>query len=149
MIAFHLRFESVTPLVAFTTFIEKRERSSSSAVYSPTVLAISLDLASCSAQIVTPPGLRTSHTTFTETLSPLQSLFPTVVGSTADMASPLPLQHANTVCYVGDFSTLPDNLVSDTIPQRNPEHSSFHTSLSDLELVKGRANHYTLPYLMS
>jgi hypothetical protein len=31
---------------------------------------------------------------------------------------------------------LPDHLVSDLIPQRNPEHSSFHSSLSDLELVE-------------
>jgi hypothetical protein len=40
-----------------------------------------------------------------------------VIGSTADMASPLPLQHANTVCYIGDYSSLPDDLVSDSIPQ--------------------------------
>jgi hypothetical protein len=37
------------------------------------------------------------------------------------MTSPLPLQHANTVCYVDDFSSLPDHLVSDTIPQRTKE----------------------------
>jgi hypothetical protein len=30
------------------------------------------------------------------------------------MANPLPLQLANTVCYVGDFSSLPDHLVSDS-----------------------------------
>jgi hypothetical protein len=36
----------------------------------------------------------------------LQNSFtPTVVGSTADMASPLPLQHANTMRYVGNFSS--------------------------------------------
>jgi hypothetical protein len=58
--------------------------------------------ASRPAQIVTPPGQRASYTTFTETRSPLTS---TAVGSTADMANPLPLQHANTVCYVGDFSS--------------------------------------------
>jgi hypothetical protein len=40
-------------------------------------------------------------------------------GSTANMASPLPLQHANTVCYVGDFSFLLDHLVLDWIWQRN------------------------------
>jgi hypothetical protein len=39
------------------------------------------------------------------------------------------------MCYVGDFSSLPDHLVSDSIPQRNPDHSYFHNSLSDLELV--------------
>jgi hypothetical protein len=47
------------------------------------------------------------------------SVTPTVVGSTADMASSLPLQCANTVCYVGDFSFLPDHIVSDSTPQRN------------------------------
>jgi hypothetical protein len=73
-------------------------------------------------QIVTLPGLRASYTTFTETRSPLYDLItPAVVGSTADMVSPLPLQHAYMVCNVGDFSSLPDHLVSDSIPQRNPE----------------------------
>jgi hypothetical protein len=44
---------------------------------------------------------------FTETRSPLQNLFtPAVVGSTADMSSPLPFRHANTLCYVGAFSSL-------------------------------------------
>jgi hypothetical protein len=57
-----------------------------------------------------------TYTTFTETRSPLQNSFtPTVVGSTADMASPLPLQLANTVCFVDDFSSLPEHLVSDSI----------------------------------
>jgi hypothetical protein len=83
--------------------------------------------ASRSAQIVTPPGLKASYTTFTETRPPLQNSFtPAVVGSTADMASPLLLQHTNTMCYVGDFSFLRNYLVSDS--QRNPEHSSFHSS---------------------
>jgi hypothetical protein len=50
------------------------------------------------------------------------------------MASPLPLEHANTVCYVGDFTSLPDHLVSDSIPQKNPEHSVIHSSLRDIEL---------------
>jgi hypothetical protein len=35
------------------------------------------------------------------------------------------------ICYVGDFSSLSDYLVSDSIPQRNPEHSSFHSLLSN------------------
>jgi hypothetical protein len=88
------------------------------------------------AQIVTPPSLRAFYTKFIETRSPLQNSFiPTVVGSTADIASALPLQRANMVCYDADFSSLPDHLVSDSIPQRNPEYSSFHRSLSDLELV--------------
>jgi hypothetical protein len=109
---------------------KKPLNSSSSAYYSPLLdiglSNVSLDLrhppapASRPAQIVTPPGLRMSYTTFTETRSPLQNSFtPAVIGSSADMASPLPLQHANTVCYVGDFSSLPDHLFSDLIPQRN------------------------------
>jgi hypothetical protein len=93
-------------------------------------------LANCPAQIVTLPGLWAFHTTFTETWFPLQNSFtPTVVDSTADMASPLPLQRANMLCYVSDFSSVPDHLVPISIPQRNPEHSSFNSSLSDLELM--------------
>jgi hypothetical protein len=77
--------------------------------------------------------LRASYTSFIETRSPLKISFTSaVVGSTVN---PLPLQRVNTVCYVGDFSFLPDHLLSDPIPQRNPEQSSFHSSLSDLELV--------------
>jgi hypothetical protein len=74
-----------------------------------------------------PAVLRDS--TWPETRAPLRNLFtPMVVGSPA---SPLPLQRANTVCYVGDFSSLPDHFVSDSIPQRNLGHSSFHSSLSE------------------
>jgi hypothetical protein len=59
--------------------------------------------ASRPVQIGTPPGLRATYTTFTETRSPLQNSFtPAIVGSTAHIASPLPFQHANAVCYVGD-----------------------------------------------
>jgi hypothetical protein len=86
--------------------------------------------ASRPAKIVTPPVLRASYTTFTATRSPFQNSFtPTAVGPTARMA-----RVPHNVCYVGDFS-LPNHLVSYSIPQRNPEHSSFHSSLSDLELV--------------
>jgi hypothetical protein len=47
--------------------------------------------ASRSAQIVTPPGVKASYTTFTEKRSPLQNSFtPVAVSSTADMAIPLP-----------------------------------------------------------
>jgi hypothetical protein len=103
---------------------------------SPSIFGYSLSPASRSPQIVTPPGLRASYTTFTEMRSPLQNSFtPGVVGSTVDTASPLPLQHANTVCCVGDLNPLPDHLVLDSIPQRNPEDSSFHSSLSNLEFV--------------
>jgi hypothetical protein len=53
-----------------------------------------------------------------ETRSPLQNSFnPTVVSSTADVTSPLSLQSANTVCYVGDFSSLANQLLSNSIPQ--------------------------------
>jgi hypothetical protein len=58
------------------------------------------------------------------------------------MANPLLLQHANTVFYVGDFSSLPDHLISDSILQRNPEHSSFYSSLSDPELVDQPCREY-------
>jgi hypothetical protein len=117
--------------------------SSASAHYSPLLdIGLSNLSPSCSilgyshpipatrpAQIVTQPGLRASYTTFTETRSPLQNSFtPAFIGCTADMTSPLPVQHANTVCYVADFSSLPDHLVSDSIPQRN-------SSLRELELV--------------
>jgi hypothetical protein len=34
-----------------------------------------------------------------------------------------------------DFSFLSNHLVSDSIPQRNPDYSSFHSSLTGLELV--------------
>jgi hypothetical protein len=82
--------------------------------------------ASHPAQIVTPPGLRASYTTFTETRPPLQNSFtPAVIGSTADMASPLPLQRANTVCYVGASSFLPDHLVSDFVYHSSSPYSLF------------------------
>jgi hypothetical protein len=99
-------------------------------------LAMSLDLRLLASSSCHPSRVN-RHSTFTETQSPLQNSFtPAVVGSTADMASPLPLHHANTVCYVGDFSSLPDYLFSDLIPQRNPEHSSFHSSLGYTKLSK-------------
>jgi hypothetical protein len=69
--------------------------------------------ASRSAQIVSSPGLRASYTTFTETRSTLQKSFtPVVIGYTADMASPLPLQNSNTVCYFDDFRSLSDHLTT-------------------------------------
>jgi hypothetical protein len=103
-------------------------------------LAIALDprlLASSSCQ----PSFANRHFTWLEdvlhyvyTRSPLLNSFtPAVVDSTADMASPLPLLHANTMCYVEDFSSLPDYLVLDSVPQRNPKHRSFHSLLSDRE----------------
>jgi hypothetical protein len=62
--------------------------------------------ASRPAEIVT-PTLPTYTIHITETQSQLQNSFtPAVVGSTADVTSPLPFQRANTVCYVGDFSFL-------------------------------------------
>jgi hypothetical protein len=93
--------------------------SSSSADYSP-LLDIGLSNShlawSSATRIQLPPavlrksslhlawGRSVGHTTFTETRSPFQNSFtPAVDGSTADMVSPLPLQHASTVCYVGDL----------------------------------------------
>ncbi|RVE46148.1 hypothetical protein evm_009222 [Chilo suppressalis] len=88
------------------------------------------------AQIVTPPCLRTSYTTFAKTRSPLQnSSTPTVIGSSANMASPLPLQLTNPVGYVDNSGSLSDYLISDAILQRNAEHSPFHSALSDFEPV--------------
>jgi hypothetical protein len=49
-----------------------------------------------------------------------------------DMASPLPLQRANTVFYVEDFSSLSYHLVSNSIPQRKLYYNSLHKSLSEL-----------------
>jgi hypothetical protein len=62
--------------------------------------ATRIHLSSRPAQIVTSLGLRVSYITFTETWSSLQNSFTlTVVGCTADMASPPPpLQRANTIC---------------------------------------------------
>jgi hypothetical protein len=62
-------------------------------------------LANRPEEIFIPHGLIASFTTFTETRSPFQHSFTsTVVGTTADMANPLPHQRANTVCSVGDVS---------------------------------------------
>ncbi|KAG7299192.1 hypothetical protein JYU34_017736 [Plutella xylostella] len=51
------------------------------------------------------------------------------------MTSPLPLQLAYFDSYVGNLSPLTDNLISDTIHQRNPKHSSLHSTLSDFKSV--------------
>ncbi|CAG9137825.1 unnamed protein product, partial [Plutella xylostella] len=60
------------------------------------------------------------YITFACSWSPLEnSSTPTVIGSSADMTSQLPLQLAS-----------PDNLISDTIHQRNPKHSSLQSMLS-------------------
>ncbi|KAG6460531.1 hypothetical protein O3G_MSEX012043 [Manduca sexta] len=51
------------------------------------------------------------------------------------MPCPLPLQFANPVYCVGDIDSLRNDLVTKFILQRNSEHSTFHSSLSDFELV--------------
>jgi hypothetical protein len=58
------------------------------------------------------------HNIYRNAVSTPELVYPSA--STADTVSQLPLQRANTVCYVGDFSFLPDHLVSDSMPQRNP-----------------------------
>uniref|UniRef100_A0A2H1VCD9 SFRICE_016620 n=1 Tax=Spodoptera frugiperda TaxID=7108 RepID=A0A2H1VCD9_SPOFR len=128
----------------------KNKRQSSSAYSSP---LLDIGLPNCSplcsitsdshpapashpAQIVTPPRLGASYTTFTETRSPLQdSLTPTVVGPAANMAGPLPLQLADPVGYVDHLGSLPNHFVSNAIPERDTEHSPFHSPLSDFEFV--------------
>jgi hypothetical protein len=85
--------------------------------------------ASCPAQIVTPPGLRAS---------PLQNSFnPAGIGSAADMANPLPLQRANMVCYVSDFSFLPDNIVSDSLCRE--------TLSITLSIARWKSSYHCLP----
>ncbi|KAG7295544.1 hypothetical protein JYU34_021769 [Plutella xylostella] len=80
--------------------------------------------------------MRASHAAFACSWSPLEnSSTPTVIGSSADMTSPLPLQLAYFDSYVGNLSPLTDNLISDTIHQRNPKHSSLHSTLSDFKSV--------------
>jgi hypothetical protein len=106
-----------------------RRRRSSSAYHSP-LLNIGLSNCSlshsifCYSQAVPPPVMRKSYRYFTwpegvlhyvyqDMVAPLQnSLILTVVGFMADMASPLLLQRTKMVCYVGDFSSLTDHLVS-------------------------------------
>jgi hypothetical protein len=115
------------------------------------LLAILFDLrllastpASRPAQVVIPPGLRASYTTFTEAQSPLQNSFTLgVVGSTAAIASPLPLQCTNTVCYVSEFSFLLDHLVSVSIPRRNPERTTLNLWTSRAVSV-----HVSTPYFI-
>lgn len=64
----------------------------------------------CFTQIITLPGLWTSHTTFPKTWSPLKNPFtPTVLSSATNMASPSPLQFAHPMVYVDDFGFPPEN----------------------------------------
>ncbi|KAI8433554.1 hypothetical protein MSG28_015580 [Choristoneura fumiferana] len=70
------------------------------------------------------PGRRAPYTTFAKTRSPLKNSFtPTVVGSSTDMTSPLPLQLANSLSYSSDGGTTPPR------PPRPPsgaEHAHAH-----------------------
>ncbi|PZC81774.1 hypothetical protein B5X24_HaOG212218 [Helicoverpa armigera] len=97
------------------------ESSSSSSAYRSPLLDIGLSKctplrsifgfshpapASRLAQVIAPPCLRTSYTTFAEAWSPL------VIGSSANMASPLPLQLAeinmeksNIVLYIDNYQS--------------------------------------------
>lgn len=49
---------------------------------------------------------------------------------------PLSLQLTNPVGYVNDPSSLPDRLVSDTVPQRNAEDSPLYSMLYGFKLVE-------------
>ncbi|RVE43386.1 hypothetical protein evm_011971 [Chilo suppressalis] len=80
--------------------------------------------------------LRASHTTFTESRSPLKNFIaPSAVSSAANVTSRLPLQFANSVGYVGDSGSLSDYIISDAVLQGYSEHSLFNSSLSDFKLV--------------
>jgi hypothetical protein len=84
-------------------------------------------------------------------VSTSELVYPNGSRSTAVIASPLPLQRANTVCYVGNSSSLSDHLVSDSIPQRNPEHSPSIIRWATLNLWTSRAVsvHVSAPYVMT
>ncbi|CAH2102499.1 unnamed protein product [Euphydryas editha] len=74
------------------------------------------------AKIVGPAGRRASHTAFANTWSPLQDTSaPTAIGPTTQVTSPLPLQRANPLGYVGHFGSLADSLISDPIFERNDD----------------------------
>jgi hypothetical protein len=106
--------------------------------------------ASRPAQIVTPPGLRASYTTFTWTRSPVQNSFtPAVIGSTADMAIQLPLQHAYTVCYVGDFRSLPDHRFRIRSRRETPSIALSTARWATLNLWTSRAVsvHFSAPVM--
>jgi hypothetical protein len=121
--------------------------SSSSVLYSPLLEhrplqlgALTLDLwlltsRSCqpSCTIVTPSGLKASYTTFIKTRSHLQNSFtPAVVGSIADMASALPHQQANTMCYVSDLPVF-------RVAQQAMERALLGVSLRDrirIEMIR-------------
>jgi protoheme ferro-lyase len=65
---------------------------------------------------------------------PLQNSFTPAV-STADMASPLPVQHANTVCYVGDFGFLSDHLENLIEIEILPRHNLIKYTTGDKFLL--------------
>jgi hypothetical protein len=78
------------------------------------LLALSLDLrllASCRSSSRQPSCVKyhstwpegVLHYVYRDAVSTPELVYPAVVGSTADMASLLPRQHANTVCYIGDM----------------------------------------------
>lgn len=56
---------------------------------------------------------------------------PAVNGSSSDVACSLPFQRANSSCYVGYTHSSADFLITDSISQRNPEHSLLHSTMSD------------------
>jgi hypothetical protein len=80
----------------------------------PRLLASSSCQPSCANRYSTwPEGVL--HYVYRDAVSTLELVYPSGCGYTADVASPLPLQHANTVCFVGDFSSLPDGGVLKTV----------------------------------
>lgn len=73
-------------------------------------------------QIVTPSGRRMFYTTFAESWFPLKN-------SSKDNASGgLTLIFAFSMSYVDELGSLSDNLVTNSVLQRNSEHSSIRNS---------------------
>ena len=89
-------------------------------------------------EVVGPSGRWPSHAALSHiTWSPIQYFFTSsAVHSSHYAACPLPLQLDNPLGYVDDLCFSTNFLVSDSITQRNPEHSPLHNPLSDFELFR-------------
>jgi hypothetical protein len=136
------------PIMCTINYVVKVKNSSLSSS-SSTQLSLLLDFASpiachlarsSAARFQLPPSCANRHSTWPEgvlhyvnraTISTLELVHPNGSRFHGWYGQP----NATLACYVDDFSSLPDHLVSDSVPHRYSEHSSFHSSLSGLELV--------------